>query len=212
MGVVGASRPRFPRTKLGSRGLDRPGRPGGSAFWRGGTGRRPWPHEAAACRTQVWAANFPISRPSPPSRKPKAFCLAAGWVRGWVILGRRPSPGATSQLWPGLLQIHPSPRVMGVCTTLASRCPGHLLKGTCRNFNGQKGLGICTGHGPRDMAVLHLGLSCMPKFGTHRPLRTMLLERNGSLGLGPRAPTPGAGWAGIEGGGARGGVAQTGGH
>lgn len=40
----------------------------------------------------------------------------------------------------------------------------------------------------------------------------LLLERNGSLGLGPRALPPGAGWAGIEGGGAQGGVAQAGGH
>lgn len=52
---------------------------------------------------------FPSYAP-PPSHKPKAFNLAARWVRGWVIPGPRPSPGATSQVWPGLLQIHPLSR------------------------------------------------------------------------------------------------------
>lgn len=83
VGVVGASRPRFPSTKLGSRGLDLPGRPGGSAFWRVGTGRRPWPHEAAACSTQVWAANFPIPRPSPPAvNRKRSVSQPGGCVGG----------------------------------------------------------------------------------------------------------------------------------
>lgn len=61
--------------------------------------------------------------------------------------------------------------------------------------------------------MLRQGLSCVPKFGTYSPLTAvLLLERNGSLGLGPRALPPAAGWAGIEGGGAQGGVAQAGGH
>lgn len=64
-------------------------------------------------------------------------------------------------------------------------------------------LSVCTELGPRDTAVLRLGLPWVPHLGTCRPLRTpLLLERNGSLGLGPRAQPPGSGWAGIEGGGA----------
>lgn len=74
-------------------------------------------------------------------------------------------------------------------------------------------MGVCTEHCLRDTAVQRLGLSCVPKCGTCSPCMALLLrERNGSLGLGPRALPPWAGWAGIEGGGAEGGVAQAGGH
>ena len=54
---------------------------------------------------------------------------------------------------------------------------------------------------------------CGSKFGTCGSFPALLLsERNGSLGLGPRALPPRAGKAGIEGGGVAGGVARAFGH
>lgn len=100
---------------------------------------------------------------------------------------------------------------MGVCTTRIP-LPWTLVKMHMPQLQWPEGPGHLhwtwpTGHGSAASGTLLYAQVWNPQAPYNHAA-----SGNGSLGLGPRAPKPGAGWAGIEGGGARGGVAQTGGH